>query len=133
MSECVEWQKYRTPKGYGQLTYKGVRWRAHRFIYVMAYGPIPDGLHVLHSCDNPGCVNPDHLHLGTHQENMAEAVERNRFNPCVGEDNPNAKITAAEVEEIRVDTRRQRDIAADYGVSQATVSNIKNAKVWCAV
>lgn len=78
---CWEWQGYRVEKGYGQFGYGriGVVCRAHRVAYHLFRGVIPEGLQVLHSCDNPACVNPAHLHLGTDADNKREAVERRRM------------------------------------------------------
>jgi len=74
------WIGYRTNKGYGQFKYRidGVRRtaRAHRAAWEHANGPIPDGLHVLHTCDNPACVNIEHLYLGTNDDNIADKMDR---------------------------------------------------------
>lgn len=76
--ECLDWNLYCGRGGYGHATYDGVKWRAHRLSYVMHYGTIPDGLHVLHKCDNPKCVAPTHLFLGTDADNMADKVAKGR-------------------------------------------------------
>jgi HNH endonuclease len=75
---CWEWQATRRG-GYGRYRIDGRLEDAHRVAYRLWFGPIPDGLDVLHSCDNPSCVRPAHLRVGTHAENMAEAVARRRF------------------------------------------------------
>lgn len=76
---CWLWNRGRTSSRYGSTTYEGARWLAHRLSYMYHVGRIPDGLHVLHRCDNPPCINPDHLFLGTHTDNMRDsnAKERN--------------------------------------------------------
>ena len=74
MSECVEWIGYTMPGGYGQSNGK----LAHRTAWETAHGPIPDGIEVLHSCDNPPCHNPEHLFLGTQADNMADMDAKGR-------------------------------------------------------
>ena len=104
--------------------------RTHRVMWEIVFGPIPDGFHVLHSCDNPPCANPAHLWLGTQTDNMADMVKKNRQRPCRGEKHGRAKVTLSDVESIRFDSRLLREIAAEFGVSQATVSKIKNGQLW---
>lgn len=75
---CWEWRGATDPDGYGVLRYQRSRMRAHRVSWQLANGPVPKGLHVLHSCDNPPCVNPDHLFLGTHQDNVRDRDQKKR-------------------------------------------------------
>lgn len=91
---CWEWQGVRNNSGYGVLSigHSG-RMLAHRFGWQLHRGPIPDGVHVLHTCDNPPCVNPDHLYLGTPADNARDRVERVRGNH--GSRNGGAKIAEA--------------------------------------
>lgn len=77
-SECWEWQGTRSTRGYGLFSYNGRSVRAHRFAYEHRVGPIPAGAEIRHRCDNPPCCNPAHLEVGTHDENMADMVERKR-------------------------------------------------------
>ena len=74
--QCWEWARVRNQHGYGQLRVAGRMVYAHRLAYELGVGPIPDGMHVLHQCDNPRCINPAHLSLGTHSQNMKECSER---------------------------------------------------------
>jgi len=127
---CWLWTAYTKSAGYGQFWYLG-RWKlAHRASYDMFVGKVPDGVLVCHKCDVPGCVNPDHLFLGTHQDNTDDMVRKGRdFHPK-GEDNSSAKLSKLQVAAIRRDARPQRHIALEYSVSQQLVSQIKTHKVW---
>ncbi len=135
--KCWEWQGALVC-GYGQL-HGGVgkpRYRAHRLSWALHFGPIPDGLHVLHKCDNTRCVRPDHLFLGTPLDNARDRESKNRGNPVaagIGEHNPNAKLTGADVLAIRVRLQAGesgRAIADAYQITPTTVSNIKTGKRW---
>lgn len=76
--ECLAWAAYRDADGYGVLQVGGAHWRAHRLAWALANDEDPGRWLVLHSCHHPWCVNPAHLRLGTHAENMADMVERRR-------------------------------------------------------
>lgn len=76
--KCWEWLASRTLKGYGHFKIKGRTVRAHRYSYTLVKGPIPKDLWVLHKCDNPSCVNPNHLFLGTHGDNMKDMFDKGR-------------------------------------------------------
>ncbi|HLA60954.1 MAG TPA: HNH endonuclease signature motif containing protein [Nitrospiraceae bacterium] len=78
---CMIFQGFchKPPRNYGDISYRGEKWRTHRLIYTLAKGPIPDGMVVMHSCDNPPCCNPAHLKIGTHLENMAECRAKDRY------------------------------------------------------
>jgi predicted XRE-type DNA-binding protein len=129
---CWNWTAGKWGKGYGQFSVSGRPMSAHRFSYQHFVGEIPDGLDVLHSCDNPGCVNPEHLWLGTNEDNIADKVSKGRSG--VGSDNPNAKITAETVLVIRElvgsGQVKQSEIADQLGLSRQGVSDIVNRKVW---
>ena len=77
-SGCWLWMGSQAAHGYGMLSVNGKPCRAHRVSWEMYNGPIPDGLHILHKCDNPPCVNPSHLYAGTHKDNMRDRSERRR-------------------------------------------------------
>jgi hypothetical protein len=72
-SGCLEWSGCKTHGGYGTITVFNIRWSTHRLSWTVFNGPIPNGLHVLHKCDNPSCVHPDHLFVGEHKDNMRDA------------------------------------------------------------
>lgn len=78
MSDCIEWTGATTGNGYGQKRSKGKRVKVHRLVWAEANGPIPQGLKVLHTCDNPPCYNLEHLYLGTHAKNMQDMADRGR-------------------------------------------------------
>lgn len=104
---------------------------SHRLAYELSYGPIPDGLWVLHRCDNPPCCNPDHLFLGSHITNMADMRTKERS--LIGSKNHRAKLTEVDALLIRrrlASGEFQISIAKSFGVSQATVSGIKAGTRW---
>ena len=126
--QCVEWQGGRHKYGYGVKWHKGKQQLTHRLAYCEAIGlDITDikGRCVLHTCDNPPCVNPDHLWLGTRRDNAQDRDRKGR-----GDWSGRAKLTASQVLSIRADTRLLREIADDYGVSLSAVSLIKKRKTW---
>lgn len=89
---CWEFQGARVKEGYGQIKFDGVNYRAHRLSYSLFVGEIPDGMHVLHKCDNPPCCNPDHLFLGTDAANTQDKIEKGRCPK--GETLPQTKVTS---------------------------------------
>jgi hypothetical protein len=121
-------------KGYGRIKVNHALVGAHRLSWELHNGPIPTGLRVLHKCDNSPCINPDHLFLGTQLDNVRDCIKKGRFtrNPLRGESHPGSKITMAQAGLIRADSRIQRVIAAEYGISQSTVSYIKTGLKWVA-
>lgn len=132
---CWEWTLYRDRKGYGRAsTPPGLigctEVLAHRVSWILHRGPIPNGMHVLHHCDNPPCCNPDHLYIGTNDENMRDRIARGRCSSLPGEANPKARLSEAQVLLIREDNRTHSAIAASFGVTQATVSCIKRGVTW---
>lgn len=130
---CWEWIGSKS-HGYGQMSVSGRPMRASRVSYMLHRGAIPEGLHVLHKCDNTACVRPDHLFLGTHADNMADAVAKGRIRS--GERAPGAKLTAAGVLEIRrrlSEGARQATIAREFGIHQATVSSIGTGRKWARI
>jgi len=105
----------------------------HRAAYAAARGPIPNGLNVLHHCDNPPCVNPAHLYLGTVADNNRDRDQRGRHRPLHGAEHGSAKLNENQVREILRRAGRgepQHVIAADFGITQGNVSYIALGKTW---
>ena len=127
--ECWLWTGTGTPQGYGHFIRANKEiWRAHRFSYEMSRGPIPHGYAVLHKCDNPRCVNPEHLSVGTIQDNNADKIAKGR--QARGERLHSAKLSEDQVVKIRRDTRPHRVIARDYGIGKSTVGSVKCGITW---
>lgn len=137
MSACRPSKIGRTDsRGYKQIHVgKGKRVLAHRKAYEDAYGPIPEGMVVRHMCDNPPCVNLEHLELGTHADNMRDMAERGRaYRPTWrGETAPGAKLTEDDVRFIRQSPMRGVDLAAMFGVGKANITNIRKRRTWTHV
>ena len=137
--ECWPWIGARHGAGYGHIGAGGTDGqilKAQRVSWEIHFGPIPDGLFVLHDCDNPPCVNPGHLFLGTHDDNMADMAAKGRAKPpgLAGEDQPMSKLNGQQVLEIRrlyAETKiSQRDLAVRFSVCQQSISLITKNKNW---
>lgn len=156
---CVIWLGSMGGRRYGSLKVNGRVERAHRVSWTAAKGAIPEGMHVLHRCDVPLCINPDHLFLGTHADNMADKEAKARGNHATGlrngrhtkphrtsrgddhyarknpgcrrgEKNPRAKLTPQQVLEIRAWTGSQRAAGRRYGVTKTTIKGILTRRLW---
>lgn len=125
--KCWPWLALRDRYGYGLTVWNKKVGLAHRYIWEVHHGqPIPEGMHLLHSCDNPGCVNPAHLVLGTHQDNMVDKLAKGR---CL------SKLTRAQVVEIKEAVKapykgQLQDLARKYGVSAQQIQGIKSGRRW---
>jgi len=132
---CIEWGKYRDTNNYGMVAYRGRLRKASRVAWELVNGPIDIGMCVLHHCDNPPCINIDHLWVGTHAQNMADCKAKDRHTP--GERNGYAKLTNCSVFQIRLlienQTFTQTHIAKMFGVGDAEISRIKHRTRWAHI
>jgi hypothetical protein len=139
---CWLWQAGKNHYGYGWFRLDGKMVYAHRYSWELANGPIPAGLEVCHHCDTPACVNPAHLFVGTHSDNMRDCVRKGRCalsqanahqrHPS-GENHYRAKLTETQVREIRISPLSGREMASIYGVSPATIWAILCGETWKGV
>ncbi|WP_417903626.1 HNH endonuclease signature motif containing protein [Caldimonas brevitalea] len=130
-TQCWNWTGAACRQGYGFLKRKdGVQLRAHRVAYELYNGEIPPGWCVCHRCDNPRCVNPAHLFVGTYRDNAADMVAKGRVARRPGERNPAARLTADQVRCIRSETGSHAQLARRFGVSPTQVGLIKRGKRW---
>jgi len=132
---CWLWTGRRDRAGYGKIRRgpSAKNLRAHRVAWELEHGPIPDGLCVLHHCDNPSCVRPDHLFLGTDADNVADMFAKGRSPSRVGEGNGRVKLTWAKVAEIRAAPTSRgvlHRLAQQYGVSWWTIRDIRCGRRW---
>jgi hypothetical protein len=131
-SGCILWIGAWKPYKYGELNYKRKICDAHRLAWKAYVGEIPEGMCVLHKCDVPPCINPNHLYLGTQKDNAHDREERDRGNHVAlkGSLNGSSKLNEDDVLKIRADTRSQRKIALEYGVERTTIRHIKQGRTW---
>ena len=130
---CWLWLGAKNRGGYGQITIPGTKKNitTHRLAYLIGYGVLPEGLNVCHHCDTPACVNPMHLFLGTHKDNVQNKLDKGRFSGGgVGTNNGHAKLTEKQVLAIRIAKGTQSKIAKQFGISQSSVSLIKSERNW---
>ena len=128
---CLEWMACKDKGGYGQFKVKGTQLKAHRVAFFLCTGTDPRELLICHTCDNPSCVNPEHLFLGTPADNMLDKTAKGRATS--GDAHGSSKLTAPDILMIRSDTRTQKLIAIDYGVGRALISKVKLRRVWAHV
>lgn len=136
-SGCWEWTGSTTLKGYGQLHLGGggSHVAAHRFSWTLAHGPIPSGMIIMHICDNPPCVRPDHLKLGTIAENQADMARKGRAGQR-GERSPVAKLNDDAVRDIRRAAAcgtPVAELARRYGVARSLIRGVRNGTRWSHV
>ena len=138
-TNCWEWTDYINQGGYGRFSIMSKEVLAHRFSYENFVGPIPDGMHVCHTCDNRCCVNFSHLFLGTHQDNMDDRERkgrgaRNIIPIHIGETNGNSVLKESDVVCIRETYARggitQKQLGHQFGVSNQLISEIIRHTIW---
>lgn len=129
-SGCWLWTGNVNGWGYGRLGHQRVERQAHRLSFLTFKGDIPDDLIVLHSCDVPCCVNPDHLRLGTHGDNVQDSVARNRHVAPRGEQQPLSKLTWEAAFEIRSSTETISELARRFNVSRRAIRFVKDGITW---
>lgn len=136
---CWIWTACTIQCGYGQFRVGRNMRGAHRVSYELYKGPIPDGLHVCHECDVRNCVNPDHLFLGTHADNMADMNKKGRaaLPDNSGENNGKSILVEFQVRVIRrllcMQSLTQKEIGSIFGVGFSNISAIKNGRSWNGV
>jgi hypothetical protein len=138
---CHVWAASKNPDGYGRFALNGKQEKAHRVSWMLANGDIPKGKMICHHCDNPSCVNPDHLFLGDQSDNMIDMHNKGRHNMTdkswiktrrsyAGELNPRAKFTVADVQYIRASELSSTELAKRYGVHRNQIYWIRQYKTW---
>ena len=132
---CWIWLKFLDKDGYGFIRDNGVRHRAHRYSFLKHNGDIPKGHVVCHSCDNPTCVNPEHLFSGTKKDNTQDMLKkgRNGRTGTKGEKNPKTTLKERDVISIIKSSSTYRELSKLYNVSVSTIGRIKKRHVWAHV
>lgn len=135
--DCWTWDAATDKDGYGLFTIEsGFIIKAHRASYILANGDIENSLWVLHNCDNPTCVRPSHLYLGTAQNNSDDMISRGRENFPKGSARTQSKLVEEDIiyiRQLRKDGLTLVEIASYYGVSFQLISQILNNKIWLHV
>lgn len=136
--DCWPWLAANDGKGYGVFDAEPITDRAHRFSYYLAHGNLPHGLNVCHKCDNPICVNPNHLFLGTDGDNRADCLRKGRWKrgDVRGEKNGRAKLNPDKVRLIRKlasEGRTWESLAKEFGVGKCTIGFLIHRKTWADV
>lgn len=136
-NECWSWTGAKTKSGYGAFMVNYRYISAHRFSYELHRGPIPDRMFICHTCDNPACVNPNHLFPGTPRDNMLDKTAKGRgragFRGFPSEQHPRARLTWEKVDTIREQRRNGAkliELARQYGISTTQVSDIARWRSW---
>jgi hypothetical protein len=127
-TDCWVWCACKDRAGYGYSNTKGRTIRAHRLSYILFNGEITSNLFVCHKCDNPSCVNPKHLWLGTMQDNLKDRDKKQRTAKGCGAGN--VKLNESLVKEIRKETASNPEVGRKYAVSASAISCIRGGRTW---
>lgn len=134
---CHEFTAQKNASGYGVISIDGKQGLAHRVSWVAHNGAIPCGLHVLHKCDNPKCVNPEHLFLGTNRDNVDDKIAKGRLPRADGEYNNRSKLNSFQVKVIRrmlgFESMTYKEISSIFGVSIQNIYQIKIGRSWSTI
>ena len=122
-TECWNWKSSKYQSGYGRIMFNYIVYRAHVLSYLLYKGNIKKGLLVCHKCDNPKCVNPDHLFLGTPKDNIQDCIQKGRFTS-------GRKLIHKLVVEIRNSDQTVLALSKQYNLSRSTIYDIKNNKTY---
>ena len=129
---CIEWQGYKNKLGYGRRHFNGTKQLVHRMVYMLIHGgnPIPFGLLVCHTCDNSSCINPAHLFLGTHADNIHDCIRKGRAKKPKGEKHWASKLTENQAIYIKSNSLPVNVLAKKYNVTKDTICNIQKGRTW---
>lgn len=133
---CWEWYGNQSKEGYGNISYKAKLRRATRVIWEIKIGPIPEKMIICHKCDNPKCVNIDHLFLGTNAINRMDCLLKKRDNSRIGNNHPNSKLSEQKViliKKLILQKVSGRKIAKQFGVGNSTIYHIMAGDNWSHV
>lgn len=131
--DCWEWNATRNKNNYGYIGIGRIPKLAHRVAYQLYIEEIPEGMCVLHRCDNPACVNPSHLFVGTLSDNSKDCVVKKRHNKPVGEAHYRAKLNVKAVLDIRNSKLSKKELAEKYGVKLSTIYHVIDRTKWKSV
>lgn len=130
--DCWEWTGWRHPQGHGQigLGINGALVYTHRAAWMLAYGPIPEGMYVCHKCDNPPCCNPKHLFLGTPKDNVQDMLEKRRHSHGDKHASKLSKDRVVAIKALLAEGRTQQSIADEFNISRSMVGLIGSGHRW---